>query len=161
MAPHERPRHAPAPRLRGAGTGTLVRPAGTLPADVRRGQLDRRELHHARQLLPHPAAAASPLLPQAAGHDDPEIAAQHKLAVSKLDELATGVQLPPLPLDDAQQGNSDLKLKADKNIKRVVICSGKVYFDLLEARDEQGLDDVYLLRLEQFYPFRRKAWWPS
>ncbi len=55
--------------------------------------------------------------------------------------------------DDAQQGNSDLKLKSDKQIKRVVICSGKVYFDLLEARDAQGLDDVYLLWLEQFYPF--------
>jgi 2-oxoglutarate dehydrogenase E1 component len=33
------------------------------------------------------------------------------------------------------------------------MCSGKVYFDLLAARDAQGLDDVYLLRLEQFYPF--------
>ena len=33
------------------------------------------------------------------------------------------------------------------------MCSGKVYFDLLEARDEAGLDDVYIMRLEQFYPF--------
>jgi 2-oxoglutarate dehydrogenase E1 component len=35
----------------------------------------------------------------------------------------------------------------------VVLCSGKVYFDLLEERDARGIDDVYLLRLEQFYPF--------
>jgi 2-oxoglutarate dehydrogenase E1 component len=55
--------------------------------------------------------------------------------------------------DDAQKGHSDLTLKADAKIKRVVICSGKVYYDLLAARDAQGLDDVYLLRLEQFYPF--------
>jgi 2-oxoglutarate dehydrogenase E1 component len=55
--------------------------------------------------------------------------------------------------DDAQKGHSDLTLKSDDEIKRVVICSGKVYFDLLAARDAQGLDDVYLLRLEQFYPF--------
>ena len=83
----------------------------------------------------------------------PKSLLRHKLAVSKLDELATGSSFHRCLWDDAQQGNSDLKLKADKNIKRVVICSGKVYFDLLEARDEQGLDDVYLLRLEQFYPF--------
>ena len=42
---------------------------------------------------------------------------------------------------------------ADDKIKRVVMCSGKVYFDLLEERDARGIDDVYLLRLEQFYPF--------
>ena len=34
-----------------------------------------------------------------------------------------------------------------------MICSGKVYYDLLEERDARGIDDVYLLRLEQFYPF--------
>jgi len=55
--------------------------------------------------------------------------------------------------DDAQQGNSDTKLVADSKIKRVVMCSGKVYYDLLEERDERGIDDVYLMRVEQFYPF--------
>jgi 2-oxoglutarate dehydrogenase E1 component len=55
--------------------------------------------------------------------------------------------------DDAEMGNSDTKLVADDKIKRVVLCSGKVYFDLLEERDARGIDDVYLLRLEQFYPF--------
>ena len=55
--------------------------------------------------------------------------------------------------DDAERGNSELTLRPDDQIRRVVICSGKVYFDLLAERDARGLDDVYLLRLEQFYPF--------
>jgi 2-oxoglutarate dehydrogenase E1 component len=55
--------------------------------------------------------------------------------------------------DDAQLGSSKLKLKPDDEIKRVVLCSGKVYYDLLDARDAAGLDDVYLLRVEQLYPF--------
>ena len=38
-----------------------------------------------------------------------------------------------------------------------MICSGKVYYDLLEARDAAGLDDVYLLRVEQYYPFPAMA----
>ena len=46
-----------------------------------------------------------------------------------------------------------MKLAADDKIKRVVMCSGKVYYDLLEARDERGIDDIYLMRVEQFYPF--------
>ena len=55
--------------------------------------------------------------------------------------------------DDAQQGNSDLTLKPDADIKRVVLCSGKVYYDLLAERDLRGADDIYLLRVEQFHPF--------
>ncbi|QHQ36276.1 2-oxoglutarate dehydrogenase E1 component [Algicella marina] len=83
----------------------------------------------------------------------PKSLLRNKMAVSKLEEMATGSSFHRVLWDDAQHGNSDLTLKADKDIKRVVICSGKVYYDLLEARDAQGLDDVYLLRLEQFYPF--------
>jgi len=41
----------------------------------------------------------------------------------------------------------------DDKIKRVVMCSGKVYFDLLEERDKRGITDVYIMRYEQFYPF--------
>jgi 2-oxoglutarate dehydrogenase E1 component len=60
--------------------------------------------------------------------------------------------------DDAEIGAaSSLKLKADSKIKRVVLCSGKVYFDLLEERDRRGLDDVYLLRVEQLYPYPQDA----
>ncbi|HBT35959.1 MAG TPA: 2-oxoglutarate dehydrogenase E1 component, partial [Hyphomonas sp.] len=42
-------------------------------------------------------------------------------------------------------------------VRRVVLCSGKVYYDLFEAREESGVDDVYLLRVEQFYPVPRKS----
>jgi 2-oxoglutarate dehydrogenase E1 component len=39
----------------------------------------------------------------------------------------------------------------------VVLCSGKVYYDLLEDREKRGIDDVYLLRIEQLYPFPLKS----
>ncbi|MDW3225106.1 MAG: 2-oxoglutarate dehydrogenase E1 component [Paracoccaceae bacterium] len=83
----------------------------------------------------------------------PKSLLRHKLAVSKAEEFTTGSSFHRLMWDDAQQGNSDTKLVADKKIKRVVMCSGKVYYDLLEERDARGIDDVYLLRVEQFYPF--------
>ncbi|MXU64516.1 2-oxoglutarate dehydrogenase E1 component [Oceanomicrobium pacificus] len=83
----------------------------------------------------------------------PKSLLRHKLAVSKLDEMSTGSSFHRVLWDDAQYGNSDLELVADEKIKRVVICSGKVYYDLLEERDARGLTDTYLLRLEQFYPF--------
>ena len=38
-------------------------------------------------------------------------------------------------------------------IRRVVLCSGKVYYDLYEEREKRGIDDIYLLRVEQLYPF--------
>ena len=43
-------------------------------------------------------------------------------------------------------------MKAAKDIRRVVLCSGKVYFDLLEKCEAENIDDVYLMRLEQLYP---------
>ncbi len=63
------------------------------------------------------------------------------------------LQLHRVLWDDAQKGHSETKLKPDAKIKRVVLCSGKVYYDLLAERDARGLDDVYLLRIEQYYPF--------
>jgi 2-oxoglutarate dehydrogenase E1 component len=48
------------------------------------------------------------------------------------------------------------ELKADQ-VKRVVVCSGKVYYDLAKKRDEKGLDDVAILRVEQLYPFPHKV----
>jgi 2-oxoglutarate dehydrogenase E1 component len=83
----------------------------------------------------------------------PKSLLRHKLAVSTAEEFTTGSSFHRVLWDDAQHGNSDTKLKKDKDIKRVVMCSGKVYFDLLEERDARGIDDIYLLRVEQFYPF--------
>src|SRR5690606_28023304 len=50
-----------------------------------------------------------------------------------------------------------IKLVKDSKMRRVVLCSGKVYFDLYEEREKRGTDDVYLLRVEQLYPFPAKA----
>ncbi|WP_170402730.1 2-oxoglutarate dehydrogenase E1 component [Ruegeria arenilitoris] len=83
----------------------------------------------------------------------PKSLLRHKLAVSAADEFTTGSSFHRVLWDDAQQGNSDTKLVKDDKIKRVVMCSGKVYYDLLEERDARGIDDVYLMRIEQFYPF--------
>jgi 2-oxoglutarate dehydrogenase E1 component len=68
---------------------------------------------------------------------------RHKLATSSLEELAQGKFHNVI-------GEHELK---PENVKRVVLCSGKVYYHLLEARMEQGQDDVALVRLEQLYPF--------
>ncbi|MEM9967582.1 MAG: 2-oxoglutarate dehydrogenase E1 component [Pseudomonadota bacterium] len=83
----------------------------------------------------------------------PKSLLRHKLAVSKAEEFTTGSSFHRVLWDDAQQGNSAARLVADDKIKRVVMCSGKVYYDLLEERDARGIDDIYLLRFEQFYPF--------
>ena len=83
----------------------------------------------------------------------PKSLLRHKRCVSKLEEMGPGSSFHRVLWDDAQYGSSTTKLKKDDKIKRVVMCSGKVYYDLLDARDEQGLDDVYLMRMEQLYPF--------
>ncbi len=83
----------------------------------------------------------------------PKSLLRHKLAVNKAQDFTTGSSFHRVLWDDAQYGNSDTKLAADDKIKRVVMCSGKVYYDLLEERDARGIDDIYLLRIEQFYPF--------
>ncbi len=83
----------------------------------------------------------------------PKSLLRHKMAVSTAEDFTTGSSFHRCLWDDAQKGNSDTELVTDDKIKQVVICSGKVYYDLLEERDARGIDDVYLLRLEQFYPF--------
>ena len=87
----------------------------------------------------------------------PKSLLRHKLCVSEAADFTTGSSFHRVLWDDADKnhatGKSEITLKADKDIKRVVICSGKVYYDLLEARDAAGLDNTYILRLEQFYPF--------
>ncbi|HHY01471.1 MAG TPA: 2-oxoglutarate dehydrogenase E1 component, partial [Paracoccus sp.] len=83
----------------------------------------------------------------------PKSLLRHPLAVSTAAEFQTGSTFHRVLQDDAQRGTVDFQLAPDERIRRVVICSGKVYYDLLAARNEAGADDVYLLRLEQFYPF--------
>ncbi len=88
----------------------------------------------------------------------PKSLLRHKRAVSKLSEFAEGSSFHRLLWDDAQQNPGEgIKLKPDDKIRRVVMCSGKVYYDLYEEREKRGIDDVYLLRVEQLYPFPTKA----
>jgi 2-oxoglutarate dehydrogenase E1 component len=74
----------------------------------------------------------------------PKSLLRHKMSVSPLTSLSTGQFELIIPeIDDISA----------KKTRRVVFCSGKVYYDLLEARSVHGIDDVVLIRLEQLYPF--------
>jgi 2-oxoglutarate dehydrogenase E1 component len=85
----------------------------------------------------------------------PKSLLRHKKAVSSLADLAEGSSFHRILHDDGQThpDRAGLTVKPDSEIKRVVLCSGKVYYDLLDAREKAGRDDIYLLRLEQFYPW--------
>jgi 2-oxoglutarate dehydrogenase E1 component len=90
----------------------------------------------------------------------PKSLLRHKRAVSALSEMGPESCFHRLLWDDAEAPGipkTTIKLKADGEIRRVILCSGKVYYDLLEDREKRGVDDVYLLRLEQLYPFPAKA----
>ena len=83
----------------------------------------------------------------------PKSLLRHKLCVSDKSNFIDGSSFHRVLWDDAESGLSETTLVPDKKIKRVVMCSGKVYFDLLEERDKRDINDIYLLRFEQFYPF--------
>jgi len=76
----------------------------------------------------------------------PKSLLRHKLAVSSLNDLANGHFHLVIP---------DQRVKADKQVKRVVLCSGKVYYDLFEEAEKQKIADVAVIRVEQLYPFPR------
>ncbi|MHB0950671.1 MAG: 2-oxoglutarate dehydrogenase E1 component [Allorhizobium sp.] len=88
----------------------------------------------------------------------PKSLLRHKRATSSLAEMAGESSFHRLLWDDAEViKDGPIKLQKDNKIRRVVMCSGKVYYDLLEEREKRGIDDVYLLRIEQLYPFPAKA----
>jgi 2-oxoglutarate dehydrogenase E1 component len=76
----------------------------------------------------------------------PKSLLRHKLAVSSLSDFGPGSSFHRV-LPEAET------LVAGNKVRRVVLCSGKVYYDLLADRQARGIDDVALLRLEQLYPF--------
>ncbi len=76
----------------------------------------------------------------------PKSLLRHKLAVSKLSEMADGSSFHRVLWDD-------VKPKDPKKIKRVILCSGKVYYDLFEEREARKITDTLILRVEQLYPF--------
>ncbi len=80
----------------------------------------------------------------------PKSLLRHKLCVSQLSELQTGTTfLRVIP-------EAVANLADDRKIRRVVLCGGKVYYDLLAAREVKKITDVAIVRLEQFYPFPDK-----
>ncbi len=84
----------------------------------------------------------------------PKSLLRHKKAVSSLKEFGSGSSFHRVLWDDAEfKPGSTVKLVSDAKIKRVVLCSGKVYYDLLEEREKRGIENIYLMRVEQFYPF--------
>ncbi|MDE1166076.1 MAG: 2-oxoglutarate dehydrogenase E1 component [Pseudomonas sp.] len=74
----------------------------------------------------------------------PKSLLRHKLAISTLEDLAEGSFQTVIPEID--------KLDAAK-VTRLVLCSGKVYYDLLEKRRAEGREDIAIVRIEQLYPF--------
>jgi 2-oxoglutarate dehydrogenase E1 component len=88
----------------------------------------------------------------------PKSLLRNKRATSKLEEFAEGTSFHRILWDDAETlKDQPIKLASDDKIRRVVMCSGKVYFDLYEEREKRGLTDIYLLRVEQLYPWPHKA----
>jgi len=88
----------------------------------------------------------------------PKSLLRHKRAVSRLDEMAIGTSFHRVLWDDAEYLKSEkIRLVQNDKIRRVVLCSGKVYYDLYEEREKREVNDVYLMRVEQLYPFPLKA----
>ncbi len=88
----------------------------------------------------------------------PKSLLRHKRAVSRLEEMGPERTFHRLLWDDAQfRKGEKTVLVPDEKMRRVILCSGKVYFDLYEEREKRGIKDIYLLRVEQLYPFPMKA----
>jgi 2-oxoglutarate dehydrogenase E1 component len=89
----------------------------------------------------------------------PKSLLRHKKAVSSIADLAEGSSFHRVLHDDAERRPdvAGITIKPDADIRRVVLCSGKAYYDLLERRERDQIDDVYLMRLEQFYPWPMKS----
>ncbi|MCG8433692.1 MAG: 2-oxoglutarate dehydrogenase E1 component, partial [Gammaproteobacteria bacterium] len=81
----------------------------------------------------------------------PKSLLRHKMSQSSIKDLTDGRFYPVIPEVD----EADIK---PAKVERVVFCSGKIYYDLLEARREAGLDDVAIIRIEQLYPFPQKEY---
>ena len=84
----------------------------------------------------------------------PKSLLRHKQCVSSVDDFAKDTSFHRVLPDRAYtSGYGLIKLKKDNQIKKVVICSGKIYFDLTDAREKTQNDEVVFIRLEQIYPF--------
>jgi 2-oxoglutarate dehydrogenase E1 component len=88
----------------------------------------------------------------------PKSLLRHKRAVSTLADLGPETTFHRILFDDAERlPGESIKLAKDDKIRRVILCSGKIYYDLYEDREKRQIDDVYIIRVEQLYPFPLKA----
>jgi 2-oxoglutarate dehydrogenase E1 component len=89
----------------------------------------------------------------------PKSLLRNKYCVSNLEDFSKSNTFHRILWDHAidPQTKGFIKLKESSKIKKVILCSGKVYFDLLEAREKLKKDDVVLFRIEQLYPFPAKT----
>ena len=89
----------------------------------------------------------------------PKSLLRHKYCVSNLDDFNKKNSFHRVLWDHAIDPKSKgfIKLKKTTEIKKVILCSGKIYFDLLEAREKQKRDDIVFYRVEQLYPFPAKS----
>ena len=88
----------------------------------------------------------------------PKSLLRHKRCISNISEFTSKSTFHRVLEDDAYNMESKLiSLKKDKKIEKVVMCSGKIYYDLIEAREKFKNDKVVFIRLEQLYPFPAKT----
>jgi 2-oxoglutarate dehydrogenase E1 component len=89
----------------------------------------------------------------------PKSLLRNKYCVSNLDDFSKNNSFHRVLWDHAIDPKTEgfIKLKNSSKIRKVILCSGKVYFDLLEAREKLKIDDVILYRIEQLYPFPAKT----
>ena len=88
----------------------------------------------------------------------PKSLLRHKKCISNINEFTTKNSFHRVLEDDAYIKNNGLvELKKDSKIKQVVMCSGKIYYDLLEARENLKNDSLVIIRIEQLYPFPAKT----
>ncbi|MBA2587803.1 MAG: 2-oxoglutarate dehydrogenase E1 component, partial [Alphaproteobacteria bacterium] len=85
----------------------------------------------------------------------PKSLLRHKKCVSFLTDMTPGTSFHRVLRDQAEvvPGATTVQLVPDHEIKRVVLCTGKVYFDLMEEREKRGEKRIQILRIEQLYPF--------
>ena len=88
----------------------------------------------------------------------PKSLLRNKLCVSNLEDFSKTKAFHRVLKDHSYRKNYNfIKLKEDKDIKKVIICSGKIYFDLLKARETIKRNDIVFVRVEQLYPFPVKS----
>ena len=89
----------------------------------------------------------------------PKSLLRHKQCVSNIEDFSKENSFHRVLWDHAMDPKCKgfIKLKKSKKIEKVILCSGKIYFDLIEAREKLKRDDIVFFRIEQLYPFPAKA----